>query len=172
MSDGERCGAARVTFIKAPPHRLLSRPFVGWQRLPVPFQEAVLPICSYMFWWCLCSVGCQERRRDNKWDWGQNEGCQSSAVLHELEKRRGPECGEKYCQLNWAGRKCRSHSDWIRRRTLPPYTNDSAHACCKVWDENKFIYNGPIIRSNMSNILVRLFFLLSQVEKGLLQNQI
>lgn len=58
---------------------LLSCSFVDWQRLPVAFQEAVLPICSYMFWWGLCSVGCQEGHQDNKpglkAEWGLSKLC-------------------------------------------------------------------------------------------------
>lgn len=67
--------------IKKPPKNfwLLSCSVVGWQRLPVAFQEARFPICSYMFWRGLCSVGCQEWHEDNKLglrrEWGLSKLC-------------------------------------------------------------------------------------------------
>lgn len=76
---------------------LLSCSFVDWLRFPVAFQEALLPICSYMFWWGLCSVGCQERHQDNK------SGLRAEWGLSKL------------CCTRWIGEKLRA---WTREKIM------------------------------------------------------
>lgn len=111
--------------------------FVDWQRFPVAFQEALLPICSYMFWWGLCSVGCQKRHQDNKSglraEWGLSKLCCTRWIG---EKAEGLNTGEKMsAQLS---RPEVSHSLWLKMIWKPrcfiafldaaPYTSDTAHA--------------------------------------------
>lgn len=116
---------------------LLSCSFVDWQRFPVAFQEALLPICSYMFWWGLCSVGCQERHQDNKSglraEWGLSKPC----CTRWIGKKLRAWTQEKIMSAQLSRPEV-SHSLWLKMIWKPqcfiallvatPYTSNAALA--------------------------------------------
>lgn len=87
--------------------------FTGWQWFPVGFQEAIFPIHSYMFGEGSAVGAVKCKLQMTNWDWEQNEGCQSSAVLDLMKEDKLLKRGQNnVCYTEHAGILVGAHSRW------------------------------------------------------------